>query len=108
MTNRGPETRVVLIGDTANASFHFVVILFIKILHDVKLHIAPSFRSKTIDRVNVANGFECFAHQYETFFLDLDDLSSGSRVWLQWMPAHRARCRGWLVQEEWGGHGARA
>ena len=80
MTNRGSEPRVVLVIDAADASLHFVVVLLIEIFHDIKLHIPPSFRSESIDRINIADSFERFTHQHQTFFFDLDDAPSGTRV----------------------------
>src|ERR1044072_2582524 len=108
MTNRCPESRVVLISNAANPSFHFIVILLIEILHDIKLHIPSPLRSEPIDRVDVADSFECLAHQHETFFLNLDDPASGSRVWLQRMTTNRACGRRRLVQEERNRHVASA
>src|SRR6185503_5369510 len=47
-----------------------------------------------------ADSFECFAHQHQAFFFDLDDPATGPRVWLQRMTTNRARGRRGLVQEK--------
>src|ERR1041384_5477102 len=100
MPNRRSESRVVLISNPADASLHLVVILLIKILHDIKLHIPPSLRSESIDRVDVADSLERFAHQHETFLLDLDDPATRPCVRLQRMTANRARRRRRLIQQK--------
>src|SRR6185369_6538775 len=100
MTNCRAETRVVLISDAADPSFHFVAIPLIKILNDIKLHIAPSLRRETINRVDVADSLERLTHQHKTFFLDLDNPAPRSRVGLQRMTANSARRRRRLVQQE--------
>src|SRR6266478_4146603 len=93
VANRGPETRVVLISNAADATFDFVGILLIEVFHDIEFDVAPALGSKAIYRVNITDRFQRFAHQDQAFLFDLDDASSRMRVRLQRMAANRARGR---------------
>ena len=66
----------------------FIGIAFRKILDDVKLHVASSFRSEAVDGVNIADRFEGFIINTNLFF-DLDNAAAGMRVRLKRMAPNR-------------------
>src|SRR6266567_3864145 len=100
MANCCPEPGVVLVGDATDPLLYNIGILLIEILDDIKFYIAPPFGSETINGVNIANRFQRFAHQNQSFLFYLNDAPTGSSVRLKWMPANGARCRRRLIEQE--------
>src|SRR5438552_2091940 len=82
MTNRRAQPGVVLVSNAADALLHFVGIHLVKIFDDVELYVAPAFRGKAVDRINIADGFECLAQQHEALLFDLDNAAPRTRIWL--------------------------
>jgi hypothetical protein len=64
VTNRSTKSSVVLIVDTADTPFHFIAVFLVKVFHYIKLYIPPPLGSESIDRVDISNGLERFAHQH--------------------------------------------
>src|ERR1044072_7207865 len=82
---------VVLVGDAADAPLDLFRITLVEIFDDVKLDVAPSFGSETVDRIDVADGFERFAHQDKPLLLDLYDAATRMRVGLKGVTPDGAR-----------------
>src|SRR5882724_10576783 len=73
MSDGSAEAGVVLVIDAADTLLYFIGILFIEILYNIKLYIAPSFGSESVDRVNITHRFQRFAHQDQPFLFNFDD-----------------------------------
>src|SRR5690606_18960876 len=100
MPYRRSEARVVLESDAADAALDIRIVFLCEILHDVEFYVSPAFARKTVDRINVADRIESFAHQHEAFFLDLDDASAWMCVRLQRISRDRAGGRARLIEQD--------
>src|SRR5215213_5662023 len=85
VTNRGPQSRIVLVVDAPDTSFHLVTVFLVKVLHYIELYVSPSLRSESINGIDISDSLQRLTHQHEAFLLDLDDAASGTRVRLERM-----------------------
>src|ERR1700746_3198554 len=99
MSDRGSETRVILKRYATDTPLDLVGIFLAKILYDIEFYFSAAFARKSVNGIDVPDGFECLAHQYETFFFDLDDTSSRMGVRLEWISSDRSRCGRRLIKK---------
>src|SRR5581483_5846515 len=100
MANRSAKSSIVLITDSAYATFDFGRILFAKFFNHIEFHVVAAFTGEAVHRVGITYGFQGLAHQYKSFFFDIDNALSWFCIRLFRVSAHRSRSRAGHIQKE--------
>src|SRR5215471_17227358 len=79
---------VVLVVDSADSPFDVNRVAICEVLDHVEFYVAAPFTCESLNRIGIPDCLQCFAHQYQSFLLDIDDSLSRLRVRVIWETAY--------------------